>query len=113
MGSQITGYGSEFGTVAVRAVDVEAVIDMIVDQNPLGIGHGLFDGPKLLGDIDAGPMVFEHGNHGPQVAIGTFQPGNEGRMACMKVWFCHSGSSIPPGGLRQGSAGALQRIRAD
>lgn len=68
---------------------VKTMIHMIMDQRALGIDHGLFDGVELLGNLKAGFARFDHLNYGPQVAIGTFQPGNQGRMGCMDMGFCH------------------------
>lgn len=68
---------------------VKTMIHMIMDQRALGIDHGLFDGVELLGNLKAGFARFDHLNYGPQVAIGTFQPGNQGGVGCMDMGFCH------------------------
>jgi len=60
-----------------------------MDQGTLGIDHGLFDRVKLLGDVKAGFARLNHLDHGPQMSIGTFQPGNQSRVGCMDMGFCH------------------------
>lgn len=54
-----------FGAIGVRALGVETVIHVIVDQNALGVRHGLLDGLELLGHVEARLADFEHLDHRP------------------------------------------------
>ncbi len=49
------------------------MVDMIVDQNPLGVRDRLFDSKKLLGNIGTRRVIFEHGDDFCQMPVGTFQ----------------------------------------
>lgn len=60
---------------------------MIVDEDPLGIDDGFLDRLQLVGDIEAGFSGLNHLDHRPQVAVSAFQPGNEGRVACVDMRF--------------------------
>jgi hypothetical protein len=58
--SQVLGYrfelierGAGLGGGRVHRA-LETMMDMIVNQRPLGIGDRAFDRPKLLGELDAG-----------------------------------------------------------
>ena len=59
----------------------KAMVDMVMDQRPLGLGHRAFDGVKLRGKVEAGPPLLDHGNHPAQMTFGTFQPLGDGGMA--------------------------------
>lgn len=58
--------------VALHGV-VQAVVDVIVDQHPLGVADSAFDGLQLLGDIEATSTCFHHGNNAAQMAFGPLQ----------------------------------------
>ena len=70
---------------------------MVMDQCTFGIHYSLFNRVELLRDIKTGLARLEHLNHGAQMAIGTFQPGNEGRVGCVEMRFCHMKEAIPLG----------------
>lgn len=52
----------------------QAVVNMILDKHTLGLADGFFHSMQLLSDIDAGPMVFDHGDDAAQMALRTLQP---------------------------------------
>jgi hypothetical protein len=45
------------------------MIDVIVDQRFLGVVDGILDGLQLLGQFEAGPPLFDHGNDRLKVAF--------------------------------------------
>ncbi len=59
---------------------------MVVDQCTFGIRNSLFDCLHLLGDLKAWLTRLDHLDHGAQVAVSTFQPGDKGGMTCMDMW---------------------------
>jgi len=75
---------------------IEAVIHVIVDQGSLGVRDGLLDRLHLLRDLEAGPSRLDHVDHRPQVAVGAFQPGDQGGMACVHMGLCHGRILSPP-----------------
>ena len=52
---------------------VKAVVDVVVDQRPLGIGHGFFNSVQLLRDFTAGAALGNHGDDCGKMAVGPFQ----------------------------------------
>src|ERR1700754_2116165 len=52
----------------------KAVIEVVLNERPLGLGDRLFDRMKLLGDIEAGAAALDHRNHGPQMTLGSLEP---------------------------------------
>ncbi len=79
-------------------IGVQTMIDMVVDEDPLGIDDGLLDRLQLVGDIKAGFSGLDHRDHCPQVAFGAFQPGDEGWVACVDMRVCHTVRLSPPRG---------------
>jgi hypothetical protein len=77
------------------------MIDMIVNQRPLGFANGLLDRMKLLGKIEARPSFAEHLNHPAEVTLGPLQPFDDFRMGLMYVIVRHIGKPILPGGIAQ------------
>ena len=63
------------------------MIHVVMDQRALGVHHGLFHGMKLLRDLETGLAGLDHLDHRPQMAIGAFQPGDQGGVGCMQVRF--------------------------
>jgi hypothetical protein len=85
MPSEVTGDRFEFGAVTLGAIDLKAMVDVVMDQHAFGIGDGLLNGLKLLRHVNAGFACLYHRDHRTQMPIGTFQPGNEGGMTCMNM----------------------------
>lgn len=80
------GQGFDFGQI-VFTPGRDAVVDVIMDQRPLRFGHRALDGVQLRGKIDARPPLLDHSDNPPQMPFGSFQPGGEGRVACMDMRF--------------------------
>ena len=59
----------------------QSVVNMIVDKHTLGLADGFFHSMQLLSDIDAGPMVFDHGDDAAQMALRPLQPFDDFFMA--------------------------------
>jgi hypothetical protein len=72
------------------------MIDMVVDQGPLGLTDRLFDGMKLLGQIQTRPALREHLDHPTKVTLGSLQSLNDIRMGFVDV--CHPRIVSPLGG---------------
>jgi hypothetical protein len=53
---------------------LQAMVDVVLDKHTLGLADGFFHGVQLLGDIDAGPTVFDHADDAAQVTLRTLQP---------------------------------------
>ena len=83
--SEVTRDRLEFGAIGLRSFRVEAVIDMFVDQRPLGIRHGLFDRLELLRYIQARLAGLQHLDDRSKVTVGAFQPGDQGWVTCMDM----------------------------
>jgi hypothetical protein len=64
---------------------LQAVIDMVLDQHALGLADSFFHGMQLLSDVDAGPMVFDHGDDAAQVTLRTLQPFDDIAMTLVLV----------------------------
>ena len=76
----------------------KAVVDVIVDQRPLRLGHRPLHRVELGGDVEAGLALLDHRDDTAQMPFGTFQPRGDGRVACMAVRFCHIANLTPRGG---------------
>jgi hypothetical protein len=72
----------------------EAVVEVILDQCPLGLAHRLLDGVELLRDVEAGPAALDHGDHAAYMAFGSSQPLEGVRMGSVPG----HGACYPPGG---------------
>lgn len=58
----------------------ETMVDMIVDECPLGASYGILDRLKLLRDVDARPLFLDHGDDAAQMAPGPIQSLNNRRV---------------------------------
>ena len=87
--SEVAGDGLQLIAIRGGMVFVQAMVHVIVDQRPLGVGDGLLDRLQLLRDLEAGLAVLDHADHGPQMTVGTFQPGDQGGMGCVDMGLCH------------------------
>ena len=63
----------------------QAVVDMVLDKHTLGLADGFFHGMQLLGDVDAGPAFFDHGDDAAQVALRSLQPFDDVAMTLVLV----------------------------
>ena len=60
---------------------IEAVINVIVDQLPLCIGYRVFDGVKLLSQLEARLSRLDHANNGAQMTLGSLETFDDVGMA--------------------------------
>jgi hypothetical protein len=58
---------------SMRHCVFQAMVDVVMHQRLLGIGHGLFDRLQLLGDFKATTAVLEHLDDALEVTIGPFE----------------------------------------
>src|SRR3546814_696524 len=63
--------------------------DVILDQPLLGLRYGLLDGMQLLGDVEAGSPIFDHGDDAAQVPLRALQPVDDLRVTCRNMGFRH------------------------
>jgi hypothetical protein len=63
------------------------MVDMVVDQCPLRLGHCAFNGVQLSRQIDAGPAFLDHADDAAQMPLGALQAGGDGGVACMDMKF--------------------------
>jgi hypothetical protein len=86
---------------------VEAMVDMVMDQLPLGLPYGLFDGVKLLGEFKACPAFGEHHDDLPDMPFGALEPLDDFRMACVNLGFWRENILSPGTGCRKRGGGTL------
>ncbi|GGD00833.1 hypothetical protein GCM10011587_00550 [Pyruvatibacter mobilis] len=82
---EIAGDGFEFGAVRVRTVAIKTVIHVVMDKKLLCIGNSTLNCVKLLRHIETGTAMLDHADDRAQMPVGTFEPGDDGRMACMNM----------------------------
>jgi hypothetical protein len=63
------------------------MVNVIMDQRPLRLGHRAFNGVQLRGKVDARSPLLDHSDNPPQMPFGAFQPGRDDRVACMDMRF--------------------------
>jgi hypothetical protein len=73
------------------------MIDVIVNQSPLGLADGLFDSMQLLGEIEAGASFAEHFDHPAEMTVSPLQPFDDVGMSFVKVIMCHQRNISPRG----------------
>ncbi len=61
------------------------MIDVIMDQGLLRLADGLLYSVKLLCEIKAGPLLFNHLDHVAKMSLGAAQPGDDFRVRLMDV----------------------------
>ena len=60
------------------SVHIQAVLDMIVDEFPLGVCDRAFDSMKLLREVKTGASLLEHRENRGEVAMGALESGDDG-----------------------------------
>jgi len=108
--SKVTGDGFHFRPVACL-ITVETMIHVIVDQRLFCISNRALYGLHLLSDFEAWSAILNHGNDGAKMPFGTFQPGDDFGVTCMKVVFCHMQGLSSPWGYRKMSRKMHQKGR--
>ena len=76
----------------------KAVVDMVMDQRPLGLGHRPLHCVKLGGKVKAGLALLDHRHDMAQMALGALETGGDAGVACVAVRFCHIARITPRGG---------------
>ena len=86
------------------------MVDVVVDQCPLGLADSLFDSMQLLREIEAGSSLGEHLDHPVQMPLGAPQPLHDFGVGFMNVIVCHAPTLSPWKGYdKQNWRGSLQR----
>src|SRR3546814_2367161 len=58
---------------------------------------------QLLGDVEAGSPIFDHGDDAAQVPLRALQPVDDLRVTCRNMGFRHISFLSSPGGYRRAS----------
>lgn len=74
----------KLGSLPLLGVD-EAVIDVVVDEGPLGACDGILNRLELLRDINAGTLIFDHYDDAAKVAGRAVQPLDDRRVTGVSV----------------------------
>ena len=64
----------------------QAVIKVVMDHHLFSSAHSFLHSVQLLGDVNAAPLGFDHGNHVLQMSRGTLQPFDDIRMSSVDVF---------------------------
>ena len=84
-----------FGVAVGAGVTVilNAMLDVIMDKNSLGVRYCALDGMKLLRQFEAWAAPFHHTNQRPQMPLGPFQTLYDVGMRTVLVWIGDAGPS--------------------
>jgi hypothetical protein len=63
----------------------ETMVDMVVDECPLGAGYGIFDRLELLRDVDARALFLDHADNAAQMARGAIEALDDSRVTGVSV----------------------------
>src|SRR5450631_823179 len=74
------------------------MVDVVVNEDLLRRNYGLLDRMQLLRYVEAGPLLLEHRDDGPQVAFRAPQAIEDVGVSLVKHGFRHVQSISPPGG---------------
>ncbi len=74
------------------------MIDVVVNQRPLGFADGLLDRMKLLGEIETRSSLIKHLDHTAKMTFGPPQPFDDIRVSFVNVVVCHTQNISPLGG---------------
>ena len=97
-GSEVARDVLQLGAVGRRAVLVEAVVDVVVNESPLCALDGFLDCAELLRDVHAGPAGVDHLDDGPQVAVRALQARDDRRVTCVDMGRRHRPTVSTRGG---------------
>src|SRR5690606_11220192 len=89
--------GLDFGQ-GVPMPALKEMVDVIVDQRPLRLGHRPLHRVQLGGKVKAGSAILDHADDAVQMPLGAFQPSSDGGVACMAVRVWHRMTITPLGG---------------
>ena len=76
----------------------KAVVDMVMDQGTLRLGHRPLNRVQLGREVETGSAFLDHCHDASQMTFGALQAGGDGGMACMAVRLRHLGRITPRGG---------------
>lgn len=79
----------------------QAMVDMVMDQRPLRLGHRALYRVQLGRKVKAGLSFFHHCDDTAQMAFGALQAGGDGGVACVAVQFFHRSTLTPRGGYNK------------
>jgi len=98
----------------VKSSRIQAVIDVIVDQRPLGLADRLLNCVELLGKVEARPGLAEHLDDLVQMSLGASEPFHNLGVGFVNVISCH-GQTLSPGrgGWKIGSLGKGRRQKRE
>jgi hypothetical protein len=65
------------------------MIDVVVDQPPLGFDDRLLDRMQLLSELDATTTLIEHLDDSPHVSFGALEALDDFRVGLMGLSVCH------------------------
>src|SRR5712691_3080038 len=68
---------------------LEAIVDVILDQGPLGLANRLFDGMELLSDVEAGPPPLDHLGDAAEMSFRALQALQNLRVTLMEIGVRH------------------------
>ncbi|MDR6599841.1 hypothetical protein J2732_000824 [Achromobacter deleyi] len=90
--------GASTGIIKFAHGIFQAMVNVILNEDFLGLGYRLFDRMQLLRKIQAGTMLFHHMKNAPQVAFGALQALGNGVMVVVRVGRRHVPIISPRGG---------------
>jgi hypothetical protein len=85
----------------------QAMVDVVMDQRALCLGHRTLDGVQLRCEVKACPPLINHADDAVQMPLGTLQPRGYGRVACVGEILWYIVMLSPPGGLGKHRTGAF------
>ena len=68
---------------------LQAVVDVIVDQRPLGVDDRLLNRVQLLSQVHAGPALLDHLHDAAQMAFRPLEPIDDLRVGRVQHWENH------------------------
>jgi hypothetical protein len=89
------------------------MVDVIMDEPPLGLVDSLLDRMKLLGEFNAAAAFLEHFYDPSHVALGTLEPSDDVRVGLMNVFLCHPPNLSYRGGSDKSYPGGSETLRCD
>lgn len=65
------------------------MIDMGVNQRPLGFADSFFDSMKLLGEVETRSLFTKHLDHTAKMTLGALEPFDDVWMGVVNLIMCH------------------------
>jgi hypothetical protein len=89
---------------------IQTMIDVVMNEPPLGLVDGLLDRMKLLSEFNAAAAFLEHFYDPSHVALGTLEPCDDRWMRFVNVFLCHRPSLSYPGGSNKSYPGGYEAL---